>query len=103
MDYNTYINGGAWKTRRAAVLLQRGKKCQACGLTGIMEVHHRTYDRMGAELDRDLIVLCTACHKGVHDLHRTMPFTDLDKATGLYVDHMRTATVRPPRRKRRRR
>ena len=40
-------------------------------------MHHRSYERLGAELPADLIALCAACHRGAHppgrtELHRTV-------------------------------
>ena len=41
-------------------------KCRKCGKPGYI-VHHKTYKRVGHEWMRDLITLCPACHKGVHE------------------------------------
>jgi hypothetical protein len=32
-----------------------------------LDVHHRTYERVGQEQLRDLIVLCRTCHSRYHD------------------------------------
>lgn len=102
MSYYAYINGPVWKQRRASFLMRRGKKCEACGHTGIMEVHHRTYDRMGQERDSDLAVLCDPCHTVVHQLHKSMAFTSLDEATAIVIKNG-VGIAKTPRRKRRRR
>jgi len=31
-----------------------------------LQVHHKSYQRLGAELDTDLEVLCQSCHEGHH-------------------------------------
>ncbi len=37
-----------------------------------LEVHHRTYERVGRELETDLVALCWSCHDEVTDRHRTL-------------------------------
>jgi len=44
------------------------KKCIICGSTCRIECHHKTYDRVGNELDRDLCWLCRKHHILVHSL-----------------------------------
>jgi 5-methylcytosine-specific restriction endonuclease McrA len=34
-----------------------------------LEVHHRTYERVGEERPADVIALCKACHEKHHDRH----------------------------------
>lgn len=34
-----------------------------------LEVHHRTYERLGAERDTDLVALCWCCHDEITDRH----------------------------------
>lgn len=38
--------------------------------TGILDVHHKTYDHLGCEPPEDLEVLCRECHKARHDALR---------------------------------
>lgn len=42
-------------------------KCQLCNREGTMNVHHKTYERLGEEQLNDLIVLCQDCHAKFHD------------------------------------
>lgn len=37
--------------------------CHRCGSRRPLQVHHKTYDRLGAEWDQDLEVLCVTCHE----------------------------------------
>lgn len=99
MGYYAYINGPEWKARRARHLLTYGKRCEACHRTQDIEVHHRTYQRMGDELDTDLAVLCDDCHTLVHQIHKAMAFTTLDSATGVFIEQMRESTPKPRRRR----
>jgi hypothetical protein len=39
-----------------------------------LEVHHRTYTRLGFEIPEDITVLCDDCHKAVTNvLRRVLP------------------------------
>lgn len=70
----------------------------ACGSKKDIHVHHLTYERMGHELDSDLMVLCEVCHDKVHQLHRTsMKGKSLEKVTRIVVDKIQKAYMdRPP-------
>ena len=49
-----------------------GRRCQLCNLGSVpLNVHHRTYERRGEELDEDLTVLCRECHHTFHE-HRKL-------------------------------
>lgn len=66
LPYAKYLRSPEWRRTRAAALLHAGHCCSLdVTHTGDLEVHHRTYDRLGAELPADLVVLCGSCH----DLH----------------------------------
>ena len=41
-------------------------KCETCGSTYRLVVHHKTYERVGNEQLEDLSMLCRACHLKVH-------------------------------------
>jgi restriction endonuclease Mrr len=70
MPYRLYLRTPEWRRTRAAALLRAG---DACSLdvthTDNLEVHHRTYERLGAELVTDLAVLCHTCHGLYHEEH----------------------------------
>ena len=69
MPYPRYLRTPEWRRTRSEALLRAGNACSldATHLEGL-EVHHRTYERVGAEQPADLVVLCHACHH----LHHTM-------------------------------
>jgi len=52
--------------RRNRALRLASYRCATCGARRGLEVHHVTYERLGAERDDDLRVLCAACHHGWH-------------------------------------
>lgn len=67
MPYQLYLRTPEWRRTRMAALVRAG---DACALdvthTDHLEVHHRTYERLGAELVTDVIVLCRSCHQLHH-------------------------------------
>jgi hypothetical protein len=65
--YLAYLNSAEWRMRRARVLKLAGYQCHRCGAKRPLEVHHKTYERLGAEWDQDLEVLCATCHEGVSE------------------------------------
>lgn len=64
--YEKYLNSEAWQARRQAVLWIAGHRCQACNSDDPLDVHHRTYQRIGNEVPEDLIALCRKCHDVFH-------------------------------------
>jgi len=71
MPYEEYLQTPHWKRRREDRLRAAGRRCQLCNRgSGTLNVHHRTYERLGEELDGDLIVLCRSCHSTFHEHHR---------------------------------
>ena len=66
-DYRDYINSKAWKIKRLERIKLDGYRCQICGTTRRLNVHHLTYIRLGCEDLDDLITLCESCHERVHE------------------------------------
>jgi hypothetical protein len=67
LPYRLYLRTPEWQRTRAAALLRAGNACSLdVTHTDGLEVHHRTYERRGAELASDLVVLCHACHQLHH-------------------------------------
>jgi 5-methylcytosine-specific restriction endonuclease McrA len=56
------MNSSAWQATRLAAFAVHGRACQNCGAMGPLQVHHRTYERLGHERIEDLRVLCKYCH-----------------------------------------
>lgn len=72
VDYRMYLLSDEWQLRRLEALRAAGFRCERCGwishgLRGL-EVHHRTYERLGQELPADLEVLCRLCHAEEHGI-----------------------------------
>jgi hypothetical protein len=67
MSYTEYLHTAEWRRTRAAALLRAGNCCALdVTHTDRLEVHHRSYERLGEELASDLTVLCRACHRLHH-------------------------------------
>lgn len=70
-DYKAYLQTPYWKRRREDKLRAVGHRCQLCNRGSVtLDVHHRTYERLGNELDEDLTVLCRDCHSIHHRFGR---------------------------------
>ena len=68
MSLEEYLNTREWKVKRNRALIQAGSRCQVCASTYRLEVHQRTYQRLGDELLSDLLVLCRSCHQHYHGI-----------------------------------
>lgn len=69
-DYNEYLKSKHWtalKTRYKESKLYKSGKCVLCGCNNNINIHHKSYKRLGHERLNDLIVLCQSCHKQLHD------------------------------------
>ena len=52
---------------RNQVLRRDGWRCQACGATSNLEVHHKEFrSRSGNDCEQNLITLCITCHASLH-------------------------------------
>ena len=70
VTYDRYIRSWRWQTSsaRLAELRASGYRCRACdrGPPEVrLEVHHRTYKRLGRERVRDLTTFCSDCHGAI--------------------------------------
>jgi hypothetical protein len=75
-DYAAYLRSPHWRQMRGFVMKRCGGVCEECKIAYADEVHHLTYDRIGAEHPEDLVGLCRACHARTHG-HR-VPETNPD-------------------------
>ena len=75
VDYDRHLGSAAWRDSPARLeeLRLSGHRCRVCdrGPPEVrLEVHHRTYERFGAERVEDLTTLCRECHVVVTDALR---------------------------------
>lgn len=65
-SYNAYLKSEHWRIFSDGM---RRKKCFVCGRNDVsLQVHHTTYERLGAEWPTDVITVCNGCHEDVHKL-----------------------------------
>src|SRR4051812_45867037 len=70
MQYNDYLLTDAWQQRRRFLIAIAGYRCMVCNCRGVLQLHHRTYERIGDEALGDLIVICKSCHEAFHRTER---------------------------------
>ena len=59
-----------WDIKRWEIFRRDGKKCQNCGATQSLTVHHKKYDKGKLPWEypnEDLITLCEICHARAHN------------------------------------
>lgn len=61
-----YLRSEHWLRVRREALARAAHRCQVCNTDKALDVHHRTYERLGAERPADLTVLCRRCHDIFH-------------------------------------
>lgn len=82
MSYEDYLQSDHWKRTRLKRLLQaelhsefqyvrcEHSDCRLWIPLSAVEIHHKTYRRLGREEMSDLIVFCGACHADTHKFPR---------------------------------
>lgn len=65
-QYSEYLNSSAWAARRKAVLRGASGQCEGCAERAATQVHHLTYEHVGAELLFELVAVCDECHERIH-------------------------------------
>lgn len=83
-NYQKYIRSNQWKNLRAIYLQKQDRSCSACTRKRKIHLHHKSYDRVGREPDRDLVPLCEICHSEVHRLHNGSN-ASLREITDLFI------------------
>lgn len=69
IKYETYIKSKEWFAWRAFIFEWRGRKCQLCMGTKNLELHHMSYKNLGKENIRDVLIVCSVCHRYIHGEH----------------------------------
>lgn len=70
-DYAEYLQTEQWQVKRLQALMAADHRCRVCNSPERLDVHHRTYERLGHEQPGDLTVLCRECHEMFHS-HRKL-------------------------------
>jgi 5-methylcytosine-specific restriction endonuclease McrA len=78
------LNPDSYRRLRTDVLERDGWRCQNCGTSESLQVHHiRSRSALGHDAAENLITLCPDCHSQAHSTQRRARF--LRKATTLGV------------------
>lgn len=69
MSYKNYLQGIHWQSVRKRFRNSKlSKCCYICGTIKNLNLHHKTYKRIGKEKLNDLIYLCQTHHYQTHNL-----------------------------------
>jgi hypothetical protein len=83
LEYDTYLASPEWRERSEYMRRKANYRCHLCNdHTTNLNVHHRTYERVGREFDDDLVVLCRDCHERFH--RKSDPTRTLQTLDALY-------------------
>jgi 5-methylcytosine-specific restriction endonuclease McrA len=65
VSYQEYLRSRRWLSSPARLreIILAGRRCRVCNQRHGLEVHHRTYARVGRERVSDLTTLCRDCHE----------------------------------------
>lgn len=68
MKYSDFLKTLYWRSITKYKKERSNYKCELCGSTENLQIHHKTYIHHGKEIFylNDLIVLCGRCHKNEH-------------------------------------
>lgn len=70
--YKEYLKTQQWKHKKFKRIKLDGYMCQQCFervKLNTSNCHHITYNRLGREHMEDIITVCIACHKKIHEHH----------------------------------
>jgi hypothetical protein len=75
ITYREYLLSPHWQDvrRRFWGSKLHNRCCYACGVKRDLQVHHKTYKRIGKERLNDLVMLCGVCHKETHRIEKERP------------------------------
>jgi 5-methylcytosine-specific restriction endonuclease McrA len=66
--YLEHLAGEEWQVIKGDVMVRANYRCEQCGKPWGLEVHHKTYERLGKESLDDLTCLCRDCHRKLHGI-----------------------------------
>lgn len=95
MPYREYLRTQHWARQRTFAQERAGQRCELCGQDDRLDVHHRSYARVGFEQPDDLIVLCVDCHRDHHRalVLRAIRATEHAPLAGSVGDVLKRATA----------
>lgn len=82
ISYLCYLKSESWYKFREKIYKERGQKCERCGSTENLQIHHLNYDNLYNEKPEDVMILCSKCHKKEYD-NRDNPIIETEGLMGL--------------------
>lgn len=87
-EYAEYLQSPHWLRLAEETKRLAGNRCQVCNSAEHLSAHHRTYARVGDELQGDLVCLCNNCHKKFHgkeEYEQEMPRSNIFVETVKHI------------------
>jgi hypothetical protein len=69
MTYKAYLQSDHWIALKKRFYKKYPRQCAICESKGQVDLHHRTYKRLGKERITDLVALCREHHSAFHEEH----------------------------------
>ena len=83
--YNNYLKSKEWIEIKKIYFGKRQKKCIGCGSKKRINVHHRSYNRLGSVNEtKDLVTVCSDCHVKIHEIEKSKGVS-VNKATTIVL------------------
>jgi hypothetical protein len=70
VNYRRYIRSAKWFAFRKSYFEVVPEECVICGSKEHVNLHHRTYERLGHERFEDVVPLCRAHHDRLHKVFK---------------------------------
>lgn len=70
-SYHAQLLDPRWKAFREFIFVVRGRKCEKCGATEYLQIHHMHYHKGCLAWEytcKDMLVLCKDCHQELHNI-----------------------------------
>lgn len=91
-SYREYLQSPHWASFRARWYRKMGNPpCSRCHQQRPLDLHHRSYNRLGVERMSDVTGLCRACHGTTHE------FSKAKKSNNLQTAHRASRTFSVPK------
>ncbi|OHA89950.1 MAG: hypothetical protein A3F53_02490 [Candidatus Zambryskibacteria bacterium RIFCSPHIGHO2_12_FULL_48_10] len=76
-SHRDYLSSEKWRQRKVIYFNKFRRLCIVCNSSFDIDLHHKNYQRLYAELDQDLVPLCRTHHDAFHRTGRRVKDTDI--------------------------
>lgn len=83
-SYTTYLKSKERKLKREEIFSKKWKTCELCKSEEKIHVHHKTYENLYNENLEDLMVLCSTCHRQIHNNKKEEDLRNIEKKLDDY-------------------